>query len=555
METDKSLTADDETAANGRGRTRAQRGLIGAGFRVVSLFTLLSRVMGLVRDMVMAGLFGAGPVMDAFSVAFRIPNMARRLFGEGALTTAYLPVFLRERQNSGAEATNRLTTAMFVTMGTVLVIVVTLAEGLLAAAYFGMSMGPDAKLLIALTAEMLPFAVLMCLVAQLSAVLHSFQRFAWPAVAPVILNLVWIGTAACIAWLTDDPLKRIHVIALSVVVSGVIQLGVMGAVTWQTGIRFSRNWRLATPRVREVFRTMMPILMITWIVQVNTIFDSLLAWGLAAPPAIAASTSDFPWPLETGTASALYFAQRMYQFPLGVFGVALGTVLFPLMSKHAERGEMAQVGRDLTYGMRLVVAIGVPASVGLGLLCQPIAVLFFERGAFTSEDAALTARCIAAYGAGVWAYMGLSIIHRGFFALGDRQRPLSVGVLAVGINVVLNLTLIWFLAGMGLAVATAVAAIIQFVATVWVYQQKNGLLDLRSLVRTGIKTVLATLVMTVACLAVTTWMATSTSLSGRFANLLVPFVASICVYVIAAKVVRLREPFDLLSRRMPSNKE
>lgn len=529
----------------------AQTGLIGSGFRVVSLYTLLSRVMGLARDIIMAGLFGAGPVMDAFSVAFRVPNLTRRLFGEGALTTAYLPVFLREWQNSDRDATNRLSTAMFLVMGIVLLVIMIAADLLLALAYFGLPVGPDGRLLIALTVEMLPFAVLTCLMAQLSAILHSMQRFAWPAFAPVFLNIVWITTALIVARLTESQLVRIHVIAASVVISGFVQLGVVGAVTWQTGIRYSANWRAAMPQVREVFRTMMPIIMVTWVVQLNTVFDSLLAWGLSAPAGSVKSEGDFVWPLETGTASALYFAQRMYQFPLGVFGVALATVLFPLLSKHAERGELDQVSRDLTYGMRLVIAIGVPASMGLGLLCEPIAVLFFERGAFTSEDALLTARCIAAYGAGVWAYIGVSIIQRGFFALGDRQRPMSVGLLAVVINVVLNLSLIWFLAGMGLAVATAIASSVQFIATVWVYQKHNGLLDLRALGRTGVKTVLATLVMSGACLAAMRWMETGNSLSGRLANLTIPFFASIAAYLFAACVTGLREPFDLLKRRIP----
>ncbi len=552
MENQDALPTVENAEIARRPPARAQRGLIGSGFRVVSFFTLLSRVSGLARDMVMAGLFGAGPIMDAFSVAFRIPNLARRLLGEGAMTTAYLPVFVREREHADADATNRLTTAMFLTMSAVLVVLVTMAEFLLAVVYFMVSPGSNAQLLVTLTAEMLPFAMLMCLIAQLNAVLHSMQRFAWPACAPVILNLVWISTAAVVAWRTNDPLMRIHVIAVSVVVSGVIQLAVVGAAAWRAGMTVSRQWRRAMPLVSEVFRTMAPILAVAWVVQLNTLFDSLLAWGLAAPPQPVSGGSDFPWPLETGTASALYFAQRMYQFPLGVFSLALGTVLFPLMSKHAERGELEQVGRDLSFGMRVVVAIGIPASVGLGLLSQPISVLFFERGAFTSTDAALTARCIAAYGAGVWASMGLSIIHRGFFALSDRQRPLAMGLLSVGINVVLNLTLIWFLAGMGLAVATTVASIVQFLATVWLYQQRNGLLDLRSIFRTVAKTITATLVMTAVCLGVMWWVTDSPSLTGRFANLLLPLLASVAAYGLVAIILRIREPFDLIGGRLTS---
>ncbi|MCA9074232.1 MAG: murein biosynthesis integral membrane protein MurJ [Planctomycetaceae bacterium] len=530
---------------------RAQRGVIGSGFRVVSLFTLLSRVMGLARDMLMAGLFGAGPLMDSFSVAFRVPNVFRRMFGEGALTTAFLPVFVREFDRSGTDAANRLTTAVFVTMSSVLFGIVLSAELLLMGTYYFLPVGSEGRTLIALTAEMLPYAVLICLVAQLSAVLHSLQRFAWPAFAPVLLNIIWMVSASVVALLTDDPDRRIHVIAWSILAAGVIQLVTIGIATQKAGITFSPDWKEARPLVREVVRAMMPVLFVTWITQVNTVVDGLIAWGLAAPPDYVPGRDEgFPWPLEAGTASALYFAQRMYQFPQGVFAIALGTVLFPLMSKHAERGEFSQVGRDLTYGMRLVVAIGVPASVGLALLSEPIAVLFFERGAFTAEDASLTARCIAAYGIGVWAYMGLTIIHRGFFALGDRQRPLSMGILAMALNTFLNLTLIWFLAATGLALSTAIAAMVQLFLTVAIYQRQNGLLDDRSIGATVIRTIAATALMGVACLMSMSWLPGDESLLSRVAALVVPIVVSIAAYAVGAKLVGLREPFDLLGRRL-----
>ena len=530
---------------------RAQRGVIGSGFRVVSLFTLLSRVMGLARDMLMAGLFGAGPLMDSFSVAFRVPNVFRRMFGEGALTTAFLPVFVREFDRSGTDAANRLTTAVFVTMSSVLFGIVLSAELLLMGTYYFLPVGSEGRTLIALTAEMLPYAVLICLVAQLSAVLHSLQRFAWPAFAPVLLNIIWMVSASVVALLTDDPDRRIHVIAWSILAAGVIQLVTIGIATQKAGITFSPDWKEARPLVREVVRAMMPVLFVTWITQVNTVVDGLIVWGLAAPPDYVPGRDEgFPWPLEAGTASALYFAQRMYQFPQGVFAIALGTVLFPLMSKHAERGEFSQVGRDLTYGMRLVVAIGVPASVGLALLSEPIAVLFFERGAFTAEDASLTARCIAAYGIGVWAYMGLTIIHRGFFALGDRQRPLSMGILAMALNTFLNLTLIWFLAATGLALSTAIAAMVQLFLTVAIYQRQNGLLDDRSIGATVIRTIAATALMGVACLMSMSWLPGDESLLSRVAALVVPIVVSIAAYAVGAKLVGLREPFDLLGRRL-----
>src|SRR5690606_3287499 len=206
------------------------------------------------------------------------------------------------------------------------------------------------------------------------------------------------------------------------------------------------------PEVREIAGTMVPVLFGLSIQQFNNILDNVLAWGLARSPDSSAAMMTLGtglrivWPLESGTASALFYAQRMFQFPVGVIGIALGTVLFPLLSRHAERGELQQVGRDQTLSLKLAAAVGLPASIGMMLLARPIAVLLFQRGAFTPEDAELTGQCILAYGGGVWATLGLIMIHRGFYALGDRTTPIRVGLYAVAINMLLNILLIWPLA-------------------------------------------------------------------------------------------------------------
>ncbi len=533
---------------------RSQDRLIGSGFRIVSVATFGSRLLGLVRDVAMAALFGAGPLMDAFTVAFRVPNLVRRVLGEGALTAAFLPVFVREHEREGLTGANALITAGTLALGGTLLAVAVVAELALASALFVLPLGDNARLLVLLTAEMLPYAVLICVAAQFGAVLQSLERFTWPALVPVILNVVWIATIAVVPAFAGEPRRQIQWIAASVVVAGVCQLLVVWAAMRASGIRFTRQWQRAAPLVREVVRAMVPVILVTSVTQLNSLLDSLLAWGLAAPPPsptlpAGAAGGGFPWPLEAGTASALYFAQRMYQFPLGVFGVALGTVLFPLLSRHSERGEFEQVGGALTLGVKLAVAIGLPASVGLILLREPIVVALFERGAFTSDDSALTARCIAAYGVGVWASVGLLILHRGFFALGDRRTPMRIGMGTVGLNVVLNLILLWGLAGAGLALATAIAAIVQFVATTAAYQRTTGLLDLADIRRATIRSVLATTVMALTCAAALRWLPYADSLLSLLIALLGPFAASIVSYLVTARLIGLEEPFVLLRRR------
>ncbi len=538
-----------QPAASSRAAT-VRLGRLASGFRVVSLFTLGSRLLGLLRDMGMAALFGAGPLMDAFSVAFKVPNLARRLFGEGALTAAFLPAFVGELEREGTVPARRLATAVFITLGKWLTLFVVLAELAIGGMYWLSPPGTDTRLLLGLTAVMLPYTVLVCLSAQVSAVLQSLDKFAIPALSPVILNLLWIAAILMVPLLAGDPRTQIHLIALCVVLAGIVQLALPFVTMQQTDLPLIRHWRSAMPQVGRIVRAMLPVVLGLSITQLNTLVDSLLAWGLAASP--GQSPAGFPQLVESGTASALYFAQRMYQFPLGVFGVALGTVLFPLLSRHAERGERHLMRHDLSLGLRLVAAVCLPASVGLVLLREPIAVLFFQRGAFTSADAALTARCIGAYGIGVWAYVGLLIIHRGFYALGDRRTPMVVGVWVVFINLLLNLLLVGRMAGAGLALATAVAAMVQMLWVSAAFHRRVGLLDIRSIARTAGRTLVTVLPMSAVCLAAMHWLPPGASSGSRLLALFVPMLAALAAYLFAGRLIRLEEPFLLLRRGQSS---
>jgi putative peptidoglycan lipid II flippase len=255
------------------------------------------------------------------------------------------------------------------------------------------------------------------------------------------------------------------------------------------------------------------------------------------------------FPLETGTASALYFGQRIYQFPLGVFGAALGTVIFPLLSRHAGQGQMDRLRDDLSMGLRLVVGIGVPASAGIVLLARPLTVLFFERGEFDAAATEVTAGIIAAYGLGVWAYCGLLIVHRGFYAVGDRLTPLRAGMVSVVLNLVLSFALIWPLEGKGLALETAVSAMVQVMLAGWLLQKKIGRLDWRPIGFTTLKTLLATTAMGIVCVTTSRAIPESTGTWHRLFHLGATLAAAIATYLALARVIGLSEPWQLLGRR------
>src|SRR5262249_22515878 len=269
------------------------------------------------------------------------------------------------------------------------------------------------------------------------------------------------------------------------------------------GFRFDRRWEAVRPALREIMRAMLPVTLGLSITQINTVLDRLIAWSLTRPVDGSAGwleATGLAFPLEPGAVSALSYAERMYQFPLGVFGVALGTVLFPLLSRHAARGEFDRVRDDLSLGLRLVIVIGVPASLGLALVNEPLTRILFQRGQFTAADTVRTAAVLVAYSVGVWAYCGIPILYRGFYAVGERRLPVIVGMGAGGLDLALNLSLIWPFAERGLAASTALSAAIQVMCLAWLIQTRIGRLDWARLATTTLKTGLATGAMSAVCL-------------------------------------------------------
>lgn len=506
----------------------------------------------MVRDVAMAALFGNGPVMDAFSVAFRIPNLARRLFGEGALSTAFLPLFIQEKDRHGIAASNRLASGVLAVLAMTLGAGVVVGEMALGIGLSIVDAGSETALLLRLAAIMLPYLVFICLVAQVSAIMHGHKHFLWPALEAVLLNVVWL---ACLWWAAkgfESKTAQVYLIAVGVVFAGVIQLLAPLPTLRQLGFRFDREWKSAGPQVRQIAVAMVPVVIGLSIEQLNTFFDSLIAWGFSQP---AAGETVIPWlpgaveyPLEPGTASALYFSQRIYQFPLGVFGVALSTVIFPLLTQHAGAGRLDRLRDDFSLGLRLVFYIGIPASIGLAVLAEPLTVLLFRRGEFTAENVRQTATMTWAYATGVWAYCGLLILQRGYYAVGDRITPLRIGLIGIVVDLTMNLTLIWPLGGFGLALSTAISAVMQFTLVAWLVQERVGRMDWGRLAQTAGLAVAASGVMTAGCLAMTGVFPGGEQISQRLAAVFGPLGVSLALYFGMARLLGMSEIWLLFRR-------
>ncbi|MGQ0637527.1 MAG: murein biosynthesis integral membrane protein MurJ [Planctomycetaceae bacterium] len=517
-----------------------------AGLWTVASSTLLSRILGMIRDAVTSQAFGVSPVTDALWLSFKIPNLTRRLFGEGALTAAFLPAFSKELSRSpGAppDSAWQLASTVFALLAVVLTGLVLASEGVL----WLLSLFLDeesTRLLLGLTAVMLPYAWLICLAAQLTAVLHALGHFTWPALVPVVLNACWIMSVwFVVPRFEPDRHAQAYALAACVVVAGLLQITMQWPVLRRLGFRFRWRFHESWPVVRGVAWGMLPVMFGLSIEQINTLLDGLIAWAFSDP----ADGSRLPWPgnpaypLEAGAVSALYLGERMYQFPMGVFGAALGTVLFPLFAQHAAQGAIDRLRDDLTLGLRLVVALGVPASAGLMLIAQPLTHVLLEHGQFTASDGDRTAALIAAYGSGVWAFCSLPILARGFYAVGDRMSPARVGGCALFFDTLLNLTLIWPLGEQGLAYSTAISALVQAAALTWLLQRRLGTFDWPELLRTTGRTLIATAVMAAACLLVKRSLPHSAGLWGSLAALGALLLVGIAVYLAIARLVGLRE--------------
>jgi putative peptidoglycan lipid II flippase len=540
---------------------RTNRHSLIAGALVTGLGTLASRVLGMVRDMATAALFGlaAQGVMDAFVVANRIPNLFRQLFGEGALTASYLPVVTTHLEKDSRTAW-QLVSVMLVWLTVLLTGVVLAGEAIVAAMWLLSGGDPELRLLLGLTATLLPYMLLICLAAQVTATLQALSHFSVPALTPTLLNVCWLTGVWVIApWFAPNAAAQAYVVAVCILVAGVLQLGVQLPVLYRLGFRFEYDWRASRAGMTQIGRALAPMLFSLAVTQINTFTDSLIALGLAAAPN---GPQTIPWlggavhyPLRQGAAAAIYIGERLYQFPLGIVGMAMAASIFPLLSRHAAHGRRRELAADLTLGLRLVLCLSVPAGVGLIVLAQPLAKLLFEHGHFTADDTARAARMIAAYALGVWAYCASPVMVRGFYAMGNCTTPVRVGALVVALNLALNLVLIWPLAEAGLGVSTALSAAVELLVLAVLFSKRQAPLDWRSLAAAAARTTVATVLMALTAYAVLRSIPSTAGLLNAALRVGVPITLAAAVYGVAYWLCGGRELQMLLRKSETSDLE
>lgn len=410
---------------------------------IVSAFTMLSRVLGLIRDVVVAHYFGAGGGADAFFVAFKIPNFFRRLFAEGAFSQAFVPVLSEYRTQRSHAEVRLLISHVAGSLGGVLMLAtlvcVAFAPGvtyLFAPGFHKIADKFD------LASDMLrltfPYLLLISLTALVGSVLNSYGRFGAPAFTPVLLNVVLIGAAVLVSPLMDPPVLAL---AWGVMVAGVVQFVFQLPYLKRLELLVRPRWGWKDEGVKRILRLMLPALFGVSVAQINLLLDTVLASFL-----------------KDGSVSWLYYSDRLMELPLGVFGIAIATVILPTLSRKHATQSTREFSATLDWAVRIIMLIGVPASLALIVLAKPMLVTLFQYGEFSEHDVAMSALSLQAYSVGLLGFMLIKVLAPGFYARQDTKTPVKIGIWAMVANMAANLALIVPFAHMGLAAATSFSA-------------------------------------------------------------------------------------------------
>ena len=459
----------------------------------ISSLTLVSRILAFVRDVLIARIFGAGMATDAFFVAFKLPNLLRRLFAEGAFSQAFVPIFGEYKNRRGHDET-RLLVDHVTTMLAIILFVVTLI-GIVAAPVLVLISAPgflkDAAKF-DLTVQLLritsPYIFFISLVSVAAGILNTYNKFWVPAFAPVLLNLCFIGGALWLAPYCDPPIMAL---AWAVFIAGIVQLAFQIPFLKKIGMLPSIRFSLKDEGMWRVIRQMGPAVFGVSIAQISLIINTIFASFLAA-----------------GSVSWLYYADRLMEFPSGILGVALGTILLPSLSKCHSSNNMAEYSKLLDWGLRLTIMLTLPAALALGMIAVPLLATFFQHGAFAAHDVLMTRQALVGYSIGLIGMILVKILAPGFYARQDIKTPVKIGIVTLLATQAMNALFIGWIQHAGLALSIGLGACLNS-AILFHYLRKHGIYHPEP----GWAKFFAKIGIAVAALALTLWLGIGTEQS------------------------------------------
>jgi putative peptidoglycan lipid II flippase len=409
----------------------------------VSGMTLVSRVLGFVRDAVIAAMFGAGLATDAFFVAFRIPNLLRRLFAEGAFSQAFVPILAEYKSRHGSDATkqllDRVATALFLALAVAVALGVAAATVIVYVSAPGFAASPEKfELTVTMLRITFPYILFISLVSLAAGVLNTWSRFAVPAITPTALNVAFIVGALFLAPYFDPP---VLVLAWAVLAGGVLQLALQVPFLARIGMLPRPSLALGDPGVRRVLLLMGPAVVGVSVAQISLLLNTIFASFL-----------------QTGSVSWLYYADRLMEFPTGLLGVALGTILLPSLAKLHSEGAADEYSNLLDWGLRLTFLLAVPAAAALAVLATPLVATLFFYGRFGVDDLLMTRQALIAYSVGLLGLIVVRVLAPGFYARQDIRTPVKIALVTLAATQAMNAALIWPLKHAGLALAISLGA-------------------------------------------------------------------------------------------------
>ena len=434
---------------------------LGQAASTIGGMTLISRLLGFIRDLAIAMQFGATAAADAFFVAFRIPNVQRKILSEGAVTAAFIPVFTEIRNVNGEEDAWKMTANLF---NILLAVLITSSLAIIIFSPFivtifapGFISTPEKfDLTVQLTKWMAPYLLFIGLAVFCMGILNTFNIFALPAIGPAVLNICMIVSALYFSPHLEEPIIGL---AIGVLVGGFLQFIIQVPAIYKCGFKIilSVNWK--SKEFIKIIKLMVPAIFGLAVYELNMLVDTLLASLLAE-----------------GSISYLYYGNRLVQLPLGVFGVALGVAILPMLSNQVAKKDYSEMVKTISFGIRLILFITIPATLGLILLKFPIINTLWERGEFNRLTTEGTATALLYYSVGLCAFCGLKIIVPAFYALQDTKTPAKIGVYSMLLNIILNLILMGPLQHGGLALATSIAAIFNLTILIYLLRKRLGLM-------------------------------------------------------------------------------
>lgn len=438
----------------------SEKGRIARAAGIMSSGTLVSRILGLIRDMAMTNLFGASGLTDSFFVAQKIPNMLREVFAEGAMSSAVIPV-LTGYEKDDPEAGRKLVRALLgfslVFVGLLCALATVFAPEIVSLIGFGF-MAPEKAFAFDTTVDlariMMPYLLLVSLASILMAALNTRRIFFIPSLSTAMYNLAFIVIIFLLASRMGQP---IYAAGIAMAAGGFVQLVFQAPKFMGQGLSLVPSFRFGHPGLRRILRLVLPVMLGTAVIQVNIVIGSMLATSLAF-----------------GSVTYLYYSMRLIQFPIGMFGVAMGMAVLPSLSSHAHAGDMKSLRDDFAFALRLVFYIGVPAMAGLVALRVPIISTLFQHGDWGAVATLGTAKALLFYSFGLWATMGLKVLNSTFYSLSDTRTPVKTAVAALIFNLAMSLTLMGPMGHAGLALAQALAAMLNFTLLFTFLRSKLG---------------------------------------------------------------------------------